>query len=204
MLTGRPPPPGPRMLLASEWSSLPRDWPTAEAARPTGTTGEEAGPGRSTGEAPPSQRTCTSCVWRHTPPTNQKRPKLRVATPSRRRQMPGSVRQSQTGVFLPSGGSFQQRCLQTVRPRQPPEVRVQEVLQTAAATGKGGGALTGRPPTAGLRGLPATGTPKLLETEDTAGKEAGTAGDTAGGSSTKWWTGSEGERRCYDKEPPEG
>lgn len=46
MLTGPPPPPDPH------WAC-----PTAEAVRPTGTTREEAGPGHSPGEAPPSQRT---------------------------------------------------------------------------------------------------------------------------------------------------
>lgn len=66
---------------------------------------------------------------------------------------------------------------------------------------KGEEVLTGLRPTAGLPGLPSTGTQKVPETEeDTAEKE----GDTAGASSTKWWTGSGEERKCYDNEPLEG
>lgn len=116
--------------------------------------------------------------------------------------MLGCVHPSRTGVFLQSNRSFQQRCLQTVRLRSR-QVSVQEVLQTA--TVKGGEALSDPWPTAGLPGLHTTGTQKVPETEeDTAEKEGGTAGDTAGASSTKWWTGSGEERRCYDNEPLEG
>lgn len=116
-----PPPPGPLTPLPSEWSSPPRDCPAVEAARPTGTSGEAAGPGRRTGEAPPSRRTCTSCVCLHSPPTHQRRPELRAATSSRRKRTADSARQSRTGVSLQSGGSFPLRCPQTapLRSRQP-------------------------------------------------------------------------------------
>lgn len=50
-LTGRPPPPQPR------WTRLHWDCPTVEAVSHTGTTREEAGPGPSTGAAPPSHST---------------------------------------------------------------------------------------------------------------------------------------------------
>lgn len=79
------------------------------------------------------------------------------------------------------------------------------MLQIAAAAVNGEEVLTDLCPTAGLLGLPTTGTQRVPETEeDTAGKERGTTGDTAGASSTKWRTGSGEERRCYDKEPLEG
>lgn len=113
----------------------------------------------------------------------------------------------QTRGFLQSSRSFRQRCLQTVRlrSRQPRKLSVQEVLQTAAAAVNGNEVLTDLCPTAGLPGLHTTGTQRVPETEeDTADKEGGTAGDTAGASSIKWWTGSGEERRCYDKEPLEG
>lgn len=190
--TGRPdPPPVPQ-------SSLRRDCPTVEAVRPTGSTGEEAGPGHSTGEAPPSQSTSTRCVCLQAPRTNQRKPTLRVATSSQCKRMLAYVR---TGVFLQSTGSFQQRGLQTGRlgRRQPLKVGVREKLQTTA-TVAGEEVLTGLCPAAGLPGLPTTGTQKVPETEE----EGGTTGDTAGASSTKWWTGSGAGRRCYDKEPLEG
>lgn len=79
------------------------------------------------------------------------------------------------------------------------------MLQTAAATVTGEAALTDLCQTAALPGLPTTGMQKLPETgEDTAEEEGGTAGDTAGASSTKWWTEREDERRCYDKGRLEG
>lgn len=190
ILTGRPPPPDPRTRTSQH-----RDCPTAEAASPAGTTGEEAGPGRSSGEDPPSRSNWTSCVCLQAPQSSWRRPELRVDTSSQGKQRLDYVPQSRTGVFLQSSRSLQQRCLQTV----------QGGLQTAVDTANGEEAPTDLCPTAALWGLPTTGTQKAPETEeDTAEKEGDTAGDTAGASRTKWWTGSGDERRCYDKEPLEG
>lgn len=73
------------------------------------------------------------------------------------------------------------------------------------ATVNGEAVLTDLCQTAEFLGLPTTGMQKLLETgEDTAEEGGGTAGDTVGTSSTKWWTEREEERKCYDKEQPEG
>lgn len=69
----------------------------------------------------------------------------------------------------------------------------------------GGGVLTGLP---GPRGT-TTGTGELQEVEEgptisTEVEEEGHVGVTAGASITRWWRGTEAERRCYDKGRQEG
>lgn len=178
-------------------TSLHQDCPTAEAARPAGTTGEEAGPGRSSGEDPPSWSSWTSCVCLQAP---QRKAELRVDPSSIGKQRLDYVPQSRTGVSRSL--HTVQGALQTV---QGGLQTVQGGLQTAVDSVNGDEVPTDLCPAAAPPDRPTTGTQKAPETEeDTAEKEGDTAGDTAGASRTKWWTGSGDERRCYDKEPLEG